>query len=1508
MCFSLRNSFEYKESVNIKFVPTQLKPTNSLVLRGKYTILTLAVFAEVLDENSLRIEEAREDLVEAVNNQKENNNHNVQLDNETDTLHSTVSCKTENITNFERLNGKECDREIKLIEDSPVSISKSNREIQPISSPTNDMPIDYVDAFDSDKPPPHSLEPINDSESISSIEEIKNENRLPQMIDDQTTTVIVNATDSDLEPISPEPDQPVIEPVADQFDEQANKMECKNDNDDDDQQAGHETLVNGQQPADLLYISSLTEKVSDDEMGDDFNPDFEANEHSLNQRLESRTSTNSEDLEAISSEEEYFDDVAGANCDNEIFVDYSEDEIQSQMNYENFKNEFNPAEYVCRPLKSLDDPSLTVYENTRIRNFQPNHQLVQDIINFDRQDKDSQWIEFIENLELNSLDLHGDEQLARILIGWAKIGIDFELAFRQKITAFKVRHLKAGLKLLGALVQTTDRIVSQLLDERILETIYKLFFKPYMTFPIKLLLIRTLDLFTDSPTVIEHVLNHRYELDSDFSSELRHNLRSCLESCSKSGDQPDDDNLSNSLNDLRANLDSVFASQEKTIYQLLLILMVKTKETRMNVGLTVLLKKIHFYEFLLTFKQAAQQPQQISDTLADDLNEITSSFKHSKQLFGQRLRYLPAKIQFEVKPCLSNVTYAIYKWLKHLKFLDSIVQLCTATDNDRLINSILGFLNEILLEQQGTAFLLGSEVYESTNRLFEVTNGESTVHLNDQQQEQLVSNDKLGAFKTNLKYNLYILELIDQINEAQSSDLFTRQNDESQLCLLYNKLYSVIFSEIGARCLVKQLCDSLNLAILIRCLAFSKGKGESSRSKFVCFQYAVQLVVYTIKYSKERLCELFIKFHDEFVSLPGYTATLSKWLSPLKRGIKFNYDESTFKLLVSNLKQHSERLKDLKENCTYRVSPDLICCVHVLHHLCIEPNRAATGDSLLPDRELKFKYGLIQLFTQKGITYILTIIERLAEIFLKPSHLNSSLIGNQGYFLTTLFRPCIALLKQTLLNLTHCRGSDFKDTLPIRPLLKVYSLMLVFPLQSPCHLDSVQICNEVITILHSYTELSVNINEVEDEVFVKSIWTKMVKEVIQFTTSKPFNFSHGLYLLSQLLPLPLSVRPDDDPNEIARRLNFRKLWSAHIHVLFSDVESMLQKLVLCLSPLIQCLLRRVCYQLIDLSSHAGVIVSKCLLSVLDQHLAAEPKDNLTSVFDLIAFLLRYNLFKHAFTCTVNTLNSSIKKDERLDKTIRKAIELLKSNQQLLSSYSSILAVLETKPELASSTGENELDLTQMEKLNLHYNNREENIQLENLDDLTGGQTNPAKKLTQYDLVAFSKKYLDPNFDVRSQLMLLYKNEEPNYEEKLASKHKHEPLIAKDSSNSKRPYVAPLRGRGFQRNSNQMGRHDPFRSRPPNTSRPPSMHVDEFESIHLGSQNSMPRQKQDFNKFNQGQRANLRSVYNYNYRQPNARMNNLNNRPFNRYGNIQTNYSNNGLNNSNNPNKMRKQQN
>jgi len=49
-------------------------------------------------------------------------------------------------------------------------------------------------------------------------------------------------------------------------------------------------------------------------------------------------------------------------------------------------------------------------------------------------------------------------------------------------------------------------------------------------------------------------------------------------------------------------------------------------------------------------------------------------------------------------------------------------------------------------------------------------------------------------------------------------------------------------------------------------------------------------------------------------------------------------------------------------------------------------------------------------------------------------------------------------------------------------------------------------------------------------------------------------------------------------------------------------------------------------------------------------------------------------------------------------------------------------------------------------------------------------------------------------------------------------------------------VAPMRGRGFGRGMS-TNRGDMFRSRPPNTSRPPSMHVDDYIKMEMQGQSS-----------------------------------------------------------------------
>ncbi|KAH6947228.1 hypothetical protein HPB50_017614 [Hyalomma asiaticum] len=102
-----------------------------------------------------------------------------------------------------------------------------------------------------------------------------------------------------------------------------------------------------------------------------------------------------------------------------------------------------------------------------------------------------------------------------------------------------------------------------------------------------------------------------------------------------------------------------------------------------------------------------------------------------------------------------------------------------------------------------------------------------------------------------------------------------------------------------------------------------------------------------------------------------------------------------------------------------------------------------------------------------------------------------------------------------------------------------------------------------------------------------------------------------------------------------------------------------------------------------------------------------------------------------------------------------------------------------------------------------------------------------------DLVTMMERTL-PEFNLNSELdKLVLPGDESvdSTKSPLRSKRKPHTLMGSDGTepSTKKPFIAPMRGRGLPRVSlgHQSRANDPFRSRPPNTSRPPSTHVDDF---------------------------------------------------------------------------------
>lgn len=65
--------------------------------------------------------------------------------------------------------------------------------------------------------------------------------------------------------------------------------------------------------------------------------------------------------------------------------------------------------------------------------------------------------------------------------------------------------------------------------------------------------------------------------------------------------------------------------------------------------------------------------------------------------------------------------------------------------------------------------------------------------------------------------------------------------------------------------------------------------------------------------------------------------------------------------------------------------------------------------------------------------------------------------------------------------------------------------------------------NDIIETLLAYTQPALSSTESE-EALSKSLWTKMVSEVLKYTVVGPNTWMTGLTILSELLPLPLPLQ------------------------------------------------------------------------------------------------------------------------------------------------------------------------------------------------------------------------------------------------------------------------------------------------------------------------------------------------------------------------------------------------
>lgn len=177
-------------------------------------------------------------------------------------------------------------------------------------------------------------------------------------------------------------------------------------------------------------------------------------------------------FEEISSEEEpYLSD--GDNGIGLVDVDY--DVGDDSWNY---LSTFDPFQCELSPLQHFRDPSLTPYEVEKLRKVAGPRELskearkaVESLSAFVDKEHNEKWVEALENAAINLssealVELFENKELeasASTLLDWTEEGLSLKAALAQSQPAYKVRHIKAGIRMATVLFLTGEDIVSRLL-------------------------------------------------------------------------------------------------------------------------------------------------------------------------------------------------------------------------------------------------------------------------------------------------------------------------------------------------------------------------------------------------------------------------------------------------------------------------------------------------------------------------------------------------------------------------------------------------------------------------------------------------------------------------------------------------------------------------------------------------------------------------------------------------------------------------------------------------------------------------------------------------------------------------------------------------------------------------------------------------------------------------------------------------------------------------------------
>ncbi|KAL1128905.1 hypothetical protein AAG570_013439 [Ranatra chinensis] len=792
---------------------------------------------------------------------------------------------------------------------------------------------------------------------------------------------------------------------------------------------------------------------------------------------------------------------------------------------------------------------------------------------------------------------------------WVLFGLDFEEGLNQVQLGLKIRHIKAGIRLVEALANCGDEITQRMIAETDAQNkLIEMYHCDYMALSIKLMILRSLD------------------------ATLRY--KSCVEKFLEKGKK---DTLSG--------------------YQRLIEMVRGNQLARVKYAITAILQKLNLYEILTklsatvsnTLGPKLEDPVGL-DFLTMTLEELLKMYVEAPFAMSQPKRFMPVSSQFEipVSSAYSDPYGAIFTYFRSTGILRSCVSLLTHPATS-CCPSVVAPIHELiaeLLESDGGMKFLATSL--ETNQLIRILVG-------NQDEGELGNPGTNPTLGMHLAYRLQALSYIDSLDDIPPGD---DDPDKLEVLDALQGLFCLTLSNIGnigKAAVVHVLSRGDNLSVLLR---YFKQK-SSLRRRSPARGYIVDLLTITVKHSD--YVPFLQKYSQQILELLADSpelGELQKWLKPVDSPAAFSYD---------NVSPIVEYLKNNIENCT-SLPGEMVTAVRVLRHLGIPPHESdlVSGTFLSEYRQLKYKCVVLQLFSLDGLGHLMAILQKLCNYYEQPALHSARLAGRHGLALLAFMLPAVQLVRRMLTYVIGCRNTDFKDLTGIPILLQTYALMSSIPLNAQAHTDAQRVCRDIVETLLAYTQPVSSETCTESEALNKSLWTLMVSEVLKFTTELPANFMAGLSVLSELLPLPLPLqtRSSISDEEASRAVNSRKLWSAHLHSLSPIVaETIAAMSGSTYRPLLD-LLRRVCIQLADLAAPTALVVARTLVDSIADTLSPSEgpssQQHLVRLLNFLACLVTQGSVKSAFLFLV-TKNSGMKNNEKYVNAMQSLIALLKAS-------------------------------------------------------------------------------------------------------------------------------------------------------------------------------------------------------------------------------------------------------